>query len=95
MDDNNFARMVGLINTVDGVHNQLKELGQLHAVHAVDVDRINANLPRSTQVEWLRAYRDLSAGEKMAPFRLFDSFLRSERASMARMVDSMHRGRFK
>lgn len=91
VDDNNFTGMVKLIDVVDGVHNQLKELGQLHAVHAVDVDRMNMNLPRSTQVEWLRIYRDLSPLDKMAPFSLFVSFLRRERASVARLADSPHK----
>ena len=95
VDDHNFAGMVKLIDIVDGVHNQLRELGQLHAVHAVDVDRINTNLPRSTQIEWLRTYRDLSASDKLAPFSQFVSFLRRERASVARLVDSPHRTRGK
>ena len=64
--EENYVAFVKIIDLVEGVHNQLRELGQLHAVHAVDVDRISHNLPRSAQVEWLRSYRDMSSHDKVA-----------------------------
>ena len=95
VEEQDYSGMVKLIDTVEGVHNQLKELNQLSSVHAVDVDRICVNLPRTTQMEWLRRYRDLSSHEKLSPFSDFFSFLLRERAAVARMAETMPRNRYK
>ena len=95
VEEQDYPGMVKLIDTVEGVHNQLKELNQLSPVHAVDVDRICVNLPRTTQMEWLRRYRDLSSPEKLSPFSEFFSFLLRERAAVARMAETMPRNRYK
>ena len=90
--EDNYLGLVQMIDTVEGVHSQLRELEQLHAVHAVDVDRITQNLPRSIQVEWFRRYRDLSSIERVAPFSQFVTFLRGERVAVARLAESSMKG---
>ena len=81
--------MVNLIDTIEGIHSQLRELGQMSCVHAIDVDRISNNLPRSTQMEWLRRYRDLPSHEKLSPFSQFVYFLKRERAAVARLAETI------
>ena len=87
--DQDFSGLVNIIDTVDGIYNQLRELNQLNAVHAVDVDRVSSNLPASTRMEWLRRYRDLSHADKLSPFSAFVVFLRRERSAVARLAESM------
>ena len=89
VSDHDFEGLVKVIDTVDGIFNQLRELHQLCAIHAVDVDRVSANLPATTRMEWLRLYGSLSSAEKMAPFGAFVMFLRRERAAVARLAESM------
>ena len=91
--EQDFAGLVNVIDTVDGIYNQLRELNQLNAVHAVDVDRVSVNLPGATHMEWLRRYNDLSAAEKLAPFGAFVTFLRRERAAVARLAENMPKRR--
>ena len=89
VSDHDFEGLVKVIDTVDGIFNQLRELHQLCAIHAVDVDRVSANLPATTRMEWLRLYSSLSSAEKMTPFEAFVMFLRRERAAVARLAESM------
>ena len=89
--EDNYPGFLKLVDTVEVIHNQLSELNQVQAVHAVDVDRVSANLPRSTQVEWLRINRDLSDQERVVPFPQFVSFLRKERLAVARLAENSHR----
>ena len=88
VSDQDFSGLVKTIDTVDGIYNQLRELNQLSAVHAMDVDRVSANLPVSTRMEWLRRYRDLSPEDKLSPFGAFVVFLRSERSAVARLAEN-------
>ena len=89
--DEDYVAMTQLIDTVEGIHNQLRELGQRKYVHAIDVDRILGNLPKNMQMECLRKYRDMSSAEKIHPFPEFVLFLRKERAAVARLADNMPR----
>ena len=85
--------LVKFVDSVEGVHSQLKELNQLSAVHTVDVDRINMLLPRDISVGWLRKYKDLPTEEKLKPFSKFLEFLGAERSVVARLVNCSPKGR--
>ena len=89
VEDQDYPGFVEAIDAIDGIYSQLKELHQLSAIHAVDVDRVSSNLPSTTRMEWLRRYRDLSSADKLAPFSEFVNFLRRERAAVARLAESM------
>ena len=82
-----YGALVRFVDSVEGVHSQLKELNQLDAVHTVDVDRMNMLLPRDTSLNWLRKYRALATEEKLKPFSEFVAFLKTERSIVARLVD--------
>ena len=86
--DQDYAGLVKVIDTVDSIFNQLRELGQLNAVHSVDVDSVSACLPGTTHMEWLRRYSELPSVEKMAPFGAFVAFLRRERTAVARLAET-------
>ena len=40
VNEGDYRSLVTCIDKVESVHNQLKELGQLCAVHMVDIDRV-------------------------------------------------------
>ena len=54
-----YGALVKFVDSVEGVHSQLKELNQLAAVQSVDVDLISMLLPRDISFNWLRKYKDL------------------------------------
>ena len=91
VEDQDYPGIVDMIDTIDGIYCQLSELGQLSAIHAVDIDRVSSNLPAATRMEWLRRYRDLTNAEKLSPFEAFVSFLKKERAAVARLAEGMPR----
>ena len=88
VEDFDYRGIVKLVDTVEGVHNHLRELSQLEAIHMVDVDRISMLLPRAMHMDWIREYRDLSDLAKIHPFPAFVAFLRKERSAVARLAES-------
>lgn len=86
--ESDYKGMLKLIDVIEGTYNQLDELGQLQAVHAIDVDRVANLLPPSTKMVWLRTYQDLSRRERVAPFKYFWGFLSKERGAVARLAES-------
>ena len=87
--ESDYKGILKLIDVVEGTYNQLDELGQLQAVHAIDVDRVANLLPPSTKMVWLRTYQDLSRRERVAPFKYFWGFLSKERGAVARLAESI------
>merc|ERR1711911_484695 len=79
--------IVRFSDIAEGVHSQLKELGQLDAIHMVDVDRLSHLLPAEINMNWLRKYRELSSDKKLKPFSDFVEFLRNERSVVARLSE--------
>ena len=88
VDERDYKGIVKFVDTVGGVHHQLRELHQLEAISMVDVDRISDLLPHSMHVEWMRRYKDLTASEKIRPIMEFVRFLKNERSYMARLAES-------
>ena len=86
-DADNYEALVRMMDTIEGIHSQLKELNHLGAVHTHDVDRVSMLLPKDMRVEWFRRYRDLPQGDKIQPFTEFVSFLRRERSAIARLAE--------
>ena len=85
--ESDYKGMIKLIDTVEGVYNQLAELGQVQAVHAIDIDRVASLLPPSTKMVWLRIYQNLSRDQKVAPLSHFWNFLCQERGAVARLSE--------
>ena len=85
--DRDYKGIVKLIDVVEGVHNLLKELSQLDAVHTVDIDKISMLLPRSIHLDWNRKFRDADLTTRIHPFSEFVRFLRQERSALARLVE--------
>ena len=83
----NYQGIVKMIDAIEGIHSQLKELDHLSAVHTLDVDRVSMLLPKDIRVEWFRRYRDLPQTTKTQPFSEFVSFLRRERSAIARLAE--------
>ena len=89
VSESDYKGILRLIDIVEGVYNQLDELGQLHAVHAIDVDRVVNLLPPSTKLVWLRLHQELSRGERIAPFKYFWEFLHKERRAVSRLAETV------
>ena len=88
VDEFDYEGMVKLVDAVEGVHNMLKELNMLDAIHMSHVDDLGLKLPRSIHHDWTRRYCDLTKQSKMSPFPNFVEFLRRKRISAARMAES-------
>ena len=89
VNEGDYRSLVKCIDKIESVHNQLKELGQLCAVHMVDIDRVTQKLPREVNMNWQRRYRDLGEKQKLEPFAEFMSFLKKERAVVMRLSESL------
>ena len=87
ISDRDYHAIVKFADIAEGVHSQLKELGQLDAIHMVDVDRLSQLLPAEVNMNWLRKYRELSTDKKLKPFADFVEFLRNERSVVARLSE--------
>ena len=87
VDEHDYKGIVKLVDTVEGVLNQLRELNLVDAINMVEVDRICLTLPKSMQKDWLRRYRDLQPIDKIKPFSQFVKFLREERSTVARLSE--------
>ena len=88
VDEMDYRGLVRLIDEVEGVYNQLKELNLLEAIHMADVDRIGMLLPNGIHMDWIRRYKDLSLDAKTKPFPEFVRYLIRERAAASRMAES-------
>ena len=86
--EEDYTGLVKCIDTIESVHNQLKELRQINAVHMVDIDRVSMRLPRDINMRWQRHYRDLDQSQRLEPFGEFLIFLRRERAVVMRIAES-------
>ena len=54
VDEFDYEGMVKLVDAVEGVHNMLKELNMLDAIHMSHVDDLGLKLPRSIHHDWTR-----------------------------------------
>jgi len=88
VNEGDFRGLIKTVDTIESVHNQLKELNQINAIHMADIDRISMKLPKDVNMNWQRKYRDLSTHERAEPFGEFLAFLRRERAVVMRMAES-------
>ena len=85
ISDRDYQAIVRFADIAEGVHSQLKELGQLDAMHMVDVDRLSHLLPAEINIDRLRKCRELSIDKKLKPFSNFVEFLRNGRSVVARL----------
>ena len=88
VNEGDYNCLVKFIDTVEGVHNQLRELNQLDAVHMADIDRISTRLPKDVNMQWQRKYRDLTEQNRQKPFPEFLSFLKRERSVVIRLTEN-------
>ena len=88
VDQYDYAGLVSLVDLVESVHNMLRELGLLDAIHMTDVDRISFNLPQHIHNDWIRKYRDMDGATKQRPFPAFVAFMRKERLAASRLSEA-------
>lgn len=88
VEERDYCGIVKLVDSIEGVHHQLRELHQLEAISMVDVDQLSDLLPHSMHVDWMRRYRDLPPSAKIRPFPEFVQFLKYERSYVARLAAS-------
>jgi hypothetical protein len=84
--DDDYQGIVNLASEVEAVYAQLQELGHLDLMSLREIDRIAEMLPSGNRMLWMRTYQELSTGEKIRPLNAFMQFLKTERASVMRMV---------
>lgn len=88
VDQHDYSGLVSLVDQVESVHNMLRELGLLDAIHMTDVDRISFNLPQHIHNDWIRKYRDMDGATKQRPFPAFVAFMRKERLAASRLSEA-------
>ena len=57
--DKDYSDIVRLSDEVEGIRNQLQELGQLEAIHTCDVDQVCRLLPNEMARTWTHVYLEL------------------------------------
>ena len=85
--EKDYAGLVRFADEVEGIMSQLKEIGQMSAIHSCDVDQLCRMLPTELCRSWNHIYMELPHVDKGQPFQRFCQFLLAERTAVARLAE--------